>query len=55
MPPPASASILLWAEERGNEAVVNWPLHTGADVNVQGRAYGSALQVTSKEGREKAV
>lgn len=49
----SKGSALLWASRRGQETTV-WKF-LGADVDMQGRTYGSALRAASFEGHEAIV
>jgi ankyrin repeat protein len=48
-------TALIWAAEQGNEAIVDWLVQKGADVNAPVQNNDDALQMASIFGHEKVV
>ena len=48
---PPISGLVLW----GDEDIVRLLLNTGAEVNLQGGEYGSALQAVSSHGDENII
>jgi ankyrin repeat protein len=48
-------TALIYAAEQGNEAIVDWLVQKGADVNASVKYSDNALQMASESGHEKVV